>query len=388
MTFVDDTAVNGNTYYYRVVAWGADGASGTAGPVAGSAADFTPPPAPTLGATAGDGQVDLLPGLSGVADELGVFIERSDASSGKWVRLNGAPTSASLYNDDTVLNGVDYAYRAVAIDDDGNESAASPVIWAIPSADGYRLGDEVIAYEDMLGDGQNDWDYNDFVVRIQTRESLDLDSNLTRLEIDYEPLARGAGYVHVFRHRISISGDWTARLRHFDPDDPQLVVLDEVIQGTGPADIPVYGDTRDALPAVIGSYSNTDSDQASYLAGTSASLEILVATPTSNSDGSYGSAPFDPYLHLPYLPPPGEIHLGDRGGAVEFNQLSGPLQNAYLDFGLRFKATGPAWPFEGEPIWRVFPEFDDNTLLPTEETESWNDRPLHNNRVFHRGRNN
>jgi LruC domain-containing protein len=387
-TFVDTSATNGTTFYYRLAVFGQSGASATAGPIAATPGDATPPPPPTLEVTAGDGQVDLRPSLSGVPDEVGVFMERRATGSSQWIRLNTVPTSAVLFSDDTVTNGVAYAYRAVAVDDDGNQSSPSATLWATPQSDGVRVTEEVIAYEDMLGQGQNDWDYNDFVVRVQTRESFDSNGNLTRLEVDYEPLARGAGYVHAFLHRFSVRGGWTARLRHFDAVDPTWVVLDEVYVGDGTAEVTVYADTRDALPSVLGSYANTDSGQSTYAAGLSARLEIFLDVPEDNADGSYGTSPFDPFLYLPYLPPPGEIHLADRGGAVELNQLTGPLEDVYLDFALRFQGTGPAWPFEGEPIWRVFPEFDDEQMAPSEQTRSWNDRPVSLGRVFHKNRGN
>ena len=63
-----------------------------------------------------------------------------------------------------------------------------------------------VAYEDLKNAGWSDWDYNDFVVHIEIREGLDPSNQVAALQINYEALARGAGYYERFFHKCPSPG--------------------------------------------------------------------------------------------------------------------------------------------------------------------------------------
>ena len=98
------------------------------------------PPAPTgLGATAGDGLVELsweeatdgsLAGYN-VYRSTSSFSDISDAS-----KLNDSPVGDTAYADTDVENGTEYFYRVTAVDGDGRESAPSGQTSASPESAG------------------------------------------------------------------------------------------------------------------------------------------------------------------------------------------------------------------------------------------------------------
>ena len=63
-----------------------------------------------------------------------------------------------------------------------------------------------VAFEDLKNVGWSDWDYNDFVVRIDSRLGLDSANRLVAVEIKYDALARGAGYAQRFVQHLPIEG--------------------------------------------------------------------------------------------------------------------------------------------------------------------------------------
>jgi LruC domain-containing protein len=386
MSFVDTGRSNGVAVYYRVRATGPTGEAATAGPVVAVPEDTSPPPVPTLTANPQDRAVVLYIGGSGVPDLVGYHVERSRTGTSNWTRITSSPISGPELLDGGRSNGTDYAYRAWAVDDDGNTSARSPVVWATPSFVEARTTDQVVAFEDMIGPGANDWDYNDFIVREVVRESYTQAGGLFRIEIDYEPLARGAGYVHELRQRVALVGTWSATLQRFAPGDPSTPVSEQQLDGNGPLDVAIYDDTRDALPPDVEGFSNTPTEQGSWSAPTTAKLVVQVFEPEANPDGSLGDAPFDIYLRLPYLPLPNEIHRVEVGGATELSERAGPLDGVSLPFVQVNESTTPTWPFEGEPVWNVFPSFPDHVLTPSPSNASWHAAPISLERVFHRGR--
>jgi hypothetical protein len=100
-------------------------------------ADLEPGPAPTnLRVTdEGSGQVslawDAAPGAAGYN------IYRSPVSGGGFVKLNGAPLAGLTYIDTGLENGQTYFYVVTALDAQGNESAYSNEVSALPH---FRIG--------------------------------------------------------------------------------------------------------------------------------------------------------------------------------------------------------------------------------------------------------
>jgi LruC domain-containing protein/uncharacterized repeat protein (TIGR01451 family) len=355
LSFADTTVTNGADYYYRVVAQDASGKV-IAGPVLAQPRDVTPPPVPTVVATAGDGLVSLFLSGSAVPDLAGYLIERSTNGT-SWQRITPSAVPGPGYTDLGRTNGAAYQYRALATDRTGNPSATSAIARATPTAVSLRSANQILAFEDMLGAGENDWDYNDFIVRVQSTERR-VSGGLSQVTIDYEPLARGAGYIHAFYQRVPVIGPWVATRTLYDAADPAKIIGSATFTGTGSVDLAIYDDTRTALPPMSGVYANTAPAQARFTAGVTAKLEINLQNPAANTGAANGAAPWDAYLFLPYLPGDKAIHGPAYGGPTETSARLDALAGLPLDFMLIREAAGDlAWSYEGEAIWASFPGF-------------------------------
>ncbi len=253
--FADTGVVNGVVYHYRILTEGAGGQRSYAGPVLGAPQFTIDPSAPTLTlASASGGAISL--GIAGGGERLldGDHIERRISDSSGWTQLTTATTGAGVFVDDTISLGTTYEYRAWAIDRFGNTSPRGNTLIVETAADTTLVGSRVLAFEDMIGPGENDWDYNDFIVYIDTYERRD-EVGVSTIEMVYEPLARGAGYVHEFRQRIPIVGGWTATVTLYSADGDELTQT--VSAGSGTLDVTIFEETLDALGAISGSYANT-----------------------------------------------------------------------------------------------------------------------------------
>lgn len=346
--FTDTSVVTGANVYYRVLATGQGGATASLGPVLAQPRDVTPPPVPALTVAAGDRQVTLTVGGSSVGDLSGYLLERSRTGSTAWSRLNATAISGPARVDTGLTNGVSYVYRAIAVDLAGNQSAPSALALAVPSAASSRVSDLLLGYEDMLGPGENDWDYNDFLVRVVATQTMSGELQ-TAVQLDYEPLARGAGYVHAFRQALPVPPGvtWVATVTVFAAGAPATVYSTTTHSGQGPLDVEIYADTRVALAPSSGAYTNTPRGGV-FVAGRTARLTVTFGAPASLPD----AAPWDPYLRLPYLEvTPNEIHR-ESVGAQRERTTRGPLAENELPFVEEW-TTGatPTWPCEGVSMW-------------------------------------
>lgn len=348
------SVINGRDYYLRVRAAIPDGRFTIAGPVVGQPRDTTPPPVPTIAVEAQDRTCVVTVGGSTVPDLRGYRVERSIAG-GAFAAVAANPVSGPTVVDAGRTNGVPVGYRAQAVDTTGNASAWSAVVAATPVAPTSRAFSRTAAFEDMLGAGENDWDYNDFIVRTEAREALE-NGGLKTVVIDFEPLARGAGYTHALRLRLPVAGSWTATVVRFAAGDPGTQVEARTTSGVGTIDIAVYDDTRAALPDMSAQYANTPLSQAQWMPGATARIQVDLASPGLNTGNPLGDGPYDLYLKLPYMAGPNEIHLPGRGGATEYVG-AGPLAGQNLDFGIVADSAFAAWPFEGQAVWIPFADF-------------------------------
>jgi len=385
-TFADTTAVNNGNYYYRVVATGSGGDVSTAGPVIGQPRNNTPPPTPVVSLSPSSGAVTIVLTGSGTPDLKGYLVERASSSAGPWsvVTATPVPGPTGTFVDTNLGNGTVYWYRARAVNTSSLYSPYCAPRSEVPGVSATRSSNLVLYFEDMLGSGVNDWDYNDFVVRMATTEVVS-GGGLSAIVIDYEPLARGAGYVHAFRQHVPVAGPWTATLTHFAAGNPSQVVSRSTTAGTGPVDIEVHADTRDALPPAVGTFTNTASGQVGFRAGALSRLEITLGSPTQNPDGATGAAPWDAYLRMPYLTGPqgNEVHRSHYGGASEV-VASGPLVGTILDFVMihPLGVTMPSWSYEGAPVWGAYPQFAPYQQTANPADADWPDRPKDRKSVF------
>jgi LruC domain-containing protein len=385
-SYSDTTAVNGSNFYYQVVATGTAGDISTAGPVLGQPRNNTPPPTPVVQLAPSSGAITISLSGASTPDLKGYLVERSTTSAGPWSVITATPVAGptATIADGNLVNGTVYWYRARAVNTASLYSPYSAPKSDVPGVSATRSSNLVLFYEDMLGSGVNDWDYNDFVIRVASTEMIS-GGELTGITIDYEPLARGASYVHAFRHHIPVAGAWTATLTRFAQGNPALVVSRTTTAGTGPIDIEIYADTRDALPPVTGAFTNTDPSQVGVHAGSLSRLEITLATSALNPDGAAGAAPWDAYIRMPYLTGPqgNEVHRSLYGGATEVVS-SGPLVGLILDFVQIHPLTNtlPSWSYEGAPVWDAYPAFTPYQQTANPVDSDWPDRPKDRRSVF------
>lgn len=407
LDYTDTTVQNNRTYYYRIKASDqAGGVVGYAGPVSARPEDLEPPPRPTITALGETGQVRVTVGGAEVADLAGYHIERKVAGGG-WSRITGVLIGEGDHVDANVSTGTTYIYRTYATDTSGNRSQRSLEVSATPSLYVNRTTNLILNYEDMIGEDQNDWDYNDMVIRVQSTESYDTSGQLQAITIDYEPLARGAGYVHQLRQAIPVSGAWRATLTHYDATNPSVVLETSEFDGVGgDLDVEIFKDTRASLPAMEKQYANTDPAQASWQLAQTARLVVTIDAPEQNPTMAT-SGPWDLYIKIPYLDEPNEIHRASWAGATEallspdnasatdllggLASIPAAFQGATLDFVIELDAdyitdsgerTG--WAFEGVFIWVPFPIFIDHTTQGGSVYADWFLYPSEPDCVFSR----
>ncbi len=136
-SFASSGLTNGNTYEYRVVTIGANGAPDSAPSNVASARPVAPRPGPpsNLRATAGNARVDLTWTASPTAGSW-YWIEMRNASSGQsWQRISAPVTTCCSFASTGLSNGDIYEYRVRAIGGGGApDSAPSNVASARPVA--------------------------------------------------------------------------------------------------------------------------------------------------------------------------------------------------------------------------------------------------------------
>lgn len=374
-TWEDTGLTNGQARYYRVVALAPSGERAVAGPVAAVPINNGAPAAPGLAGAGADSRVTLTitPPAGVIA---GYHVER-ELSPGLWVRLTGAPWPGVSWTEAGLVNGQAYRWRVRAVDSQGNVGAASAPVQVSPVASAGLVVEQMVAFEDMLGAGNNDWDYNDFIVSVVSRRELS-GQGVTALELEYVPQARGAGYIHALRQRLQLTGAWEAVVIYFDPADPLVQRRVESYSGEGELDIAIWEDTREALAPQVGSFTNTDASQASFVAGERALLLVRGMDAGANPVGALGAPPWDVYLKMPYMTPGAdEVHLPQHQGPAE-PVLAGELAGWTLPFALVLEVGVGAerwWSFEGAAVWRAFPQFVERVRTGSAQYEQWHRAP-------------
>jgi fibronectin type 3 domain-containing protein len=124
-TFLDTTATGGVISYYQVKAVNASGTLSTAATANTTRTiDTTPPAIPTgLKATGSTTGIALTWSANTETDLAGYNLYRSTSATGTFVKVNGVPITALLYNDYHAPNGVTSYYRLTAVNTSGYESS-------------------------------------------------------------------------------------------------------------------------------------------------------------------------------------------------------------------------------------------------------------------------
>lgn len=244
-------------------------------------------------------------------------------------------------------------------DDQGACDSATVVVYVGQEQLHWQSDSKYVAFEDMKNTDWSDWDYNDFVVKIDARTGVDNAGRLVAMEIDYDTLARGAGYAQRFVHNLPLEGGGVAMLSVFDSAGKLLAQRTSNFDSN--TNITIFDRTRDALPPLTGLFdTNTESKQPGVVSGWKAKLTIYVAKPDANLAVALPPAPWDPYIYVYYTRQ--EIHLlvpGHMDNTQVVNpkhDASSPLVGYDLPLAQTF-SPGWRWPEEYSGIWRGFPQF-------------------------------
>lgn len=358
--WTDSGVTLNGTYYYRVRAVLDDGAYIYTETLSAKASDTLAPDVPSVFASGGDNRATLaLTGGNRDGDLAGYLIDRS-ANGGAWSRITASAVAASSYVDTGVLNGVRYAWRIYAKDTSGNISAVSEPSYATPQAPTSASSVWTVAFEDRLGTGDNDWDYNDLIIECSITERFS-NGYLSGYVIDVEPLARGAWYDHALRLALPANGPWSARVDRWasaavvGSSSPTSVTS----SGTDAIDLEVMADTRSALPPNAGeTASNTEAGAATVI-GSHFRVTIDLANAEANPSASRPAAPFDFYLRLT-RPAIGEVHslVGSSRATEEVVTIaSGPVGTA-MPVAIVIDGALGRWSAESVSSFSAFLDFE------------------------------
>jgi LruC domain-containing protein len=238
---------------------------------------------------------------------------------------------------------------------------ASVIIYVGQEQLRWQTSTTYVAYEDLKNVGWSDWDYNDFVVKIDARVGADSAGRLVSMEIDYESLARGAGYAERFVHDLPLEGGGIAMLSLFDSEGNPL--SHRTWEFDTNTNFTIFERTVEALPPNKGFFdTNTRSTQPGVVKGYRAKLTIYVNKPDANPLAALPPAPWDPYIYVYYTQQ--EVHLvapGHMDNTQAVNPLRdprSPLVGYDLPLAQTF-AVGWRWPEEFQGVWRGYPQYTD-----------------------------
>ena len=230
-------------------------------------------------------------------------------------------------------------------------TSPQPLTWSSNSV--------LVSYEDLKNTGWSDWDYNDFAVRIEIRKGVTVANNLEALEINYEALARGAGFAHRFMHELPLSGGGTATITVWDGNNQ--VVTQQTTSFTSNTTFQIFERTRTALPPLPGYFdTNTRRDQTQRVNGFRATLAITLNNPGANPAGALPQLPWDPYIEV--INTGEEVHLVIPGHLDNVQTVNAVYEsnNPMLGYDLPLAQVfydGWKWPIEFAGIWRGYPRY-------------------------------
>jgi len=237
-----------------------------------------------------------------------------------------------------------------------------------------------VAFEDLKNVGWSDWDYNDFIVKIDVARGKTSDGNLAALRLDYEAMARGASYNHRFLHGLPIYGGGSYALTVRNADGQVLSSRSGDFVDDEPA-FAIFERTQQALPLQSGItdnryklFTNTAPMQTWVQKGYTAQLQVMLADPTQNLIDALPPLPWDPYLEV--INTNQTIHLvqpGHTGNTQVVNSNWEP-NNPMIGFDLPLAYvfdTRWKWPQEFLGIWNVYPDYVQYELSDGFTNQSW-----------------
>jgi LruC domain-containing protein len=264
------------------------------------------------------------------------------------------------YTPDTGFQGND-SFTYQVCDLDGACNSANVVISVSPPDLTWSNETIFVAYEDLKNYGWSDWDYNDFVVELIVSKGLTSGGDLAALQIDYEALARGAGFNHRFIHDLPIIGGGVTSLMIWDAQG-QLVLQDSYTFAED-TNLVIFDRTRTTLPPMTGYFdTNTRTSQPTIVDGYTARLTVYLNDPSANPDVTLPPIPWDPYLEV--LNTGEEVHLvipGHLDNTQAVNSIKDP-DSPLIGYDLPLAQTfspGWEWPIEFSGLWKGYPNYVD-----------------------------
>jgi LruC domain-containing protein len=229
-----------------------------------------------------------------------------------------------------------------------------------------------VGYEDLPEGEGNDYDYNDFLVRLDTEfdaEQTDSGYEVSEIRFDITPRARGAKFEHAFHLLFPpdslCDGEYDLTV-YDDGGNPVSAMTDVAFSGDSDTDIVVFDDTGDVFP------DQTNTRQVNDCVAPSQTAELTMTFDDAcpfDIDGLEPTAPnggglfFDPYITV--------NQTGETISAGDIRLLTVP--DTWL------------WPQERNPIWEVYDEVDDDgTGQPVFTTETWFDGGFDTTSVYDR----
>ncbi len=299
---------------------------------------------------------------------------------------------------DTAETGELYTYTASATAEDANgdmipadnsEKVAADTdpddmddaeVTGIASTEWTEAATVFVAYEDLKEYDWNDWDYNDFVVRIDGRKQVRGDQ-LIALELTYEAKAKGAGFSHTFKHQIPIAGGGSYQMTLNGQDvTPENNTFDT-------ANFTIFEDSQTVFgPAGEVKQINALPSQG-YIPGDVVVLTIYPETPEENIDSEYFTMEGEDAL-FPWVP---NIFVKDtnvdiymEGWGADLTPVQGDKQEALIsDPGIPEELVGVSlplvqafdelwkWPEEGKGIWLGYPDYIGIATGDVDANEDW-----------------
>ncbi|MFN8446626.1 MAG: FG-GAP-like repeat-containing protein [Caldilineaceae bacterium] len=246
-----------------------------------------------------------------------------------------------------------------AADIDPDDSASAIVYGPLE----WKASKTFVAYEDLKNTGWSDWDYNDFIVKIEIEQGVTPKGNLAGLRINYEAMAHGGSFNHQFLHLLPVTGGGTYAVTDLDADGNIMKTMAGELIDEQP--ITIFDYTKRALPVQSGTpsdkpFTNTLPDQKTAIKGWTAQLQVALFKAEENPVEALLPVPWDPYLYV--YATKQEIHLlqpGQLGNTQVVNNVhdkGNPMVGFDLPLAQTFD-TDWLWPQEFIGIWRVYPEY-------------------------------
>ncbi|NTW02760.1 MAG: DUF11 domain-containing protein, partial [Oscillochloris sp.] len=244
----------------------------------------------------------------------------------------------------------------------GDEDLDDQAIAAVYGPLSWTSEHSLVAFEDLKKFNWSDWDYNDFLVRISIRRGALPSGDLAAVELSYESLARGAGFLnHALHHQLPLTGDGWYALRVNSAAGAAVFTEHTGFHGDDPSMV-IFSSTRAALPQPLPSMeqTNTRTDQQGVIAGQRAILTVVLSDPEANPIDGLRPLPWDPYLHV--IETGQDIHLVQPGHLDNTQTVTNRFDRtaSLIGYDLPLAHVFPdewRWPQEFSGIWRGYPAY-------------------------------